>query len=330
MKRSIAVWTLVCLLLMAAVAGAEAPAAGPLSMEQHAVRGNASFTAASYPEIWITPIFDEHIIVGLEKYPAHFLRFAPPEGCEAMEFDYDDTVFIDHENLLTYEYYAYDSASFELFLEKAEAEHTLLDGSDGVAMYITPDSRRAQAMLDISEWFGKTAKLSVYISDHTRDITGEALTALIEAEVARLQDAMEFVELDHFWSEGVIAGVQLKADNDPVTVKVDTAGWIVTKVQEDTLLSKWKASERMAGKRKLTIDTYTYVDSKDDVTELTLADGATFRVYSTDLSSYAALTLLEEGKRGAVHLTIQIDGAPEDFAAALQEVYDRLTIEVGA
>ncbi|MCL2811990.1 MAG: hypothetical protein FWD25_08910, partial [Clostridia bacterium] len=167
-------------LSLASIAMAEAPAAGSLKAVQQTIRGNSSWTPESYPEIWITPIFGEYIVEGrdTERYPANFLRFAPPEGTAPLRFEYDYSNLIDFDTLFQYSYQAHDRASYELFLERAEEEeHILADGSDGVAIYVMPSRwGRGRAMIDLKQYFGGTAKLVIEIYDNAGDdLSAEAL-----------------------------------------------------------------------------------------------------------------------------------------------------------
>lgn len=317
-----------CLVIgLAGTGHAQAPAADSLNAVYESVRGNASFSAETYPEIWITPIFSEHILLAKEKYPPHFLRIAPPEATLPMEFNYDSAVFIDHDLLLVYSYYAYDRASFELFLEKAEPENTLSDGSDGVAMYVVPDSRRARAMIDISEHFDNTPKLEIIISDYTGDLDAEDLQALIEEETARVRDNMEFVALDDFWSADAYASVQLHARNDPYLVTVDTAGMTIVKLEENALNAQ-RADGNSVSKTKVIVEDYSYAAGKEgENATLTLADGTEWIVYNSDYTGYASRLLTDSGKYDrSLYLTIQIDAAPDAFAEALEAMAARVTV----
>lgn len=327
MKRLTACMMALCLLLCAASAFAQAPAAGSLTATLESVRGNTSFTVESYPEIWITPIYAEYILQGKEDYPPDFLTFAPPEGAVPMEFSYDEALFINHDTLMLYAYYAYDRASFELFLEKAEPENTLADGSDGVAIFVIPDSRRARALVDISEYFDKTPKLEIILDDYSRDITTDQLTEMIQAEVDRVMSAMTLVTLDGYWSTDAYASVELTADSDPYTATVDATGLTMVKL-ESKRLEFQAAVEKSVEKTEIALDTYAYVYSKEDEMQpLTLSDGSEWVIYNTDYTGYAARIITEEGKHDrTLYLTIKIDCAPEAFPDLLDAMNARITI----
>ena len=329
MKKTISVLLALCLMLTAGMVVAESPEAGSLNVERVSIRGNASWTKESYPEIWITPVFAEYIIKGNEKYPAHFLHFAPPEGALPTSFAYDEAVFLDHDILAAYYYFAYDRHAFELFLEKADPEFILEDGSDGVAMYISPDSRRARALIDISDNFGGTAKLEIVFDDYSRDITTEQLTGYIQAEVERVQAAMTFVELDQYWSEGVFGAVELHAGNDPVSVLLDAASLTIVSLKE----SKLKAQELVDGDVRsieLALDSYSYVYSNEEEAEdITLSDGTEWKIYHTGYTGYAVFVVMEVAKYDRpLYLTVQSDCAPEDFVDVLEAINSLVTINV--
>lgn len=329
MKRSLCF--LICALLMLALAGsaacAEAPAANSLAARYQSVRGNASFTPESYPEVWITPVYADHIITGIdpEKYPAKFLCFSPPEGSAMFKLSYDQSSFINHDALMATYYFAYDRASFELFLEKADEEYILKDGSDGMAIYIQPDSRRARALIDLKPQFGGTSKLEIVLDDYSRDITEAQLKEQIQAEVERVRAEIKLVELDHYWSEGVFESVELHAGYDPVSVVIDTQGLTVTKLEEAKLVYG-KPDGRSVANTEIAVDSYSYAQDKEESTDEALKDGTAYRCYNSEYVSYASFTLLEEGKHGPVYLTFRIDCEPEAFTSLLEQAYALVSV----
>lgn len=325
---------LLCALLMVAVsagAWAEAPAAGSLRVEHQVISGNSAWTAESYPEIWITPIFAEYIIIGNEDYPGTFMHFAPPEGTLPRELDYDEASFLNFDTLMGYYYAAYDRYSFEVFLEKAQEDSILSDGSDGVAMYVNEESNRASAMIDIKEDFGKTSKLTIDLYDHSRDLSTDDLKAQLQAEVARVQEAMVIETLDHYWSEGVFESVQIANSNDPAVVTIDTTGLNVVSIDEKKMVYQTRVDERNADSVTITLDTYSnpYYDEEKSA-EITLSDGTVMRVTTTDYTGYAGMPVLDEVKYGSgpLYLSITIEATPETFQAKLEEVYARITVEI--
>lgn len=321
MKKAI-LGLLIALLMVSAgvTAPAEAPAAGSLSVEPLTVRRNTTWTSESYPEIWITPLYANGIIEQRENSPAAFLRFSPPEGASPYLFGSDEAGFLDHETLVSYSYYAYDRASFELFLEKAEPEHTLADGSDGVAMFIAPDNRRARSMISLADQFGGTSKLEIYIYDHTGDLSAEELAALIADETARVQAGMVLETLEQYWSGGVFSSVVLFDDYNDVSVRVDTSGMTLTSLKDNRLTSLRKAEERGTIDTKIEVGTYV----NDKAVEATLADGTPCLIYTADYTGYAGFTL-KDGDR-PIYLYITINLPPEAFLEELERIYPLVTV----
>jgi len=327
MKRTLSSLLILALCLsLASAAVAEAPAAGSLKLEQQTVRGNSSWTPESYPEIWITPVFAEYIIDGrdAERYPANFLRFAPPEGAAPLRIDSDYANLIDFDTLLQYSYQAHDRASFELFLERVEEqEYILADGSDGVAIYVSPDRRgRARAMLSISEHFGGTSKLRIEIYDNAGDnLSAEALGELIQAEVARVQAAMQFVELDRYWAEGVFAAVELF--NGQVTIAIDTADMTLTDIQDRRIRNRVLVDGKVR-----TTEIEINSPFQDDLVDAQLADGTEY-IYKVSEFWGNAYFYIQEGRTsGQIYLHIRIEGTftPEEFAAEVEKVYALVTL----
>lgn len=313
-------------ILLIAVLCAPALADG-IDVRRETVRGNATFTKDSYPAIWITPVYDDHIIaqVDAEKYPARFLTFAPPEGGCLTKYAYDESDFLNHDQLMSYYYFAYDRASFELFLEDAEEANIIKDGSDGVAMFVQPDSRRARAMIDLKQQFGGTAKLCIILDDHSRDITEAQLRELIQAETERVQAEMKLEEPGRFWSEGAFNSVQIQADRDPFSAIVDVAGLTVTRIEDGKVVTK-VADGRGTKSTEIAIDGYSYPHNKMEAVEGTLKDGTGYLGYNSEYTGYATFTLAEDGQYGPVYLTFKIDAEPAEFAEALEAAYARTTV----
>lgn len=331
MKKSVSlVLALLIALCMMGTAMAEAPAAGSLNPVPQDVRGNVSFTEESFNQIWITPIYDDHIIgkTDLEKYPPKFISFPAIEGTALMDMRYDQCTMVNHDDLTLYYYVAYDRYSFEVFLEKAEEENIISDGSDGeLAMYVQPDNGRCRALISLKQQFGGTAKMEIIIDSYDRNTKADVLKEMIQAEAARVMAAMQLVELDHYWSEGVFGTVQLLASRDSIVVTINTEGLTVTRLEPDKLIFKAFVSERNASGTEITLENYSYPYSKAEdgdeaATDETLADGTTYKCYTSDYSSHASFTVLEEDSRGnPLYLNIKIDCEPDAFKSALEKTY---------
>lgn len=322
MKRLISIILVVMLTFTLCAAALAAPVAGSLTVTRQNVRGNSSWTAESYPEIWITPLFDQYIIAGMEDYPPHFLRFAPPEGTCGLEFNNDYSAVINHDTLMITSYYCLDRASFELFLEKAEGDMLIADGKDGLAMYVDLERNRAYAMIDLKEQFGGTAKLEIDLYDASRALSKDALTEAIKAEADRVKSAMALEKLDGYWSDDVFASVELYDTYDPVTAVVDTQGLIITKLEDNSVTWETKTSERDTATTRVSIDTYM----NSEATDATLADGTAYKVFNYDYTGYAFFPVLE-GKHGQIYMAIEIETSPEEFPAALEAVYPRVAVK---
>lgn len=329
-KKLLLLVTAMLLAAMAVSALAEAPAAGSLKVERQVIDGNSVCTAESYPEVWITPYFAEYILQGKEDYPAVFMRFAPPEGALAQDFDYDDAFLINFDTLTGYSYAAYDRLSFEVFLEKAEEDGILADGSDGVAMYVNADSNRGNAMIDIKETFGKTSKLTIDVYDYSRKLSQDELKEKLQEEVERVRAAMTIETLDHYWAAGVFESVQLANAHDPVLVTVDTSELNVIAVDDKKITYETPIDERNVEKVEVNLDTYSNpYYNEDESTEVTLSDGTVMRVKTTDYTGYAGVPVLDEVKIGSgpLYLSITITATPDVFMEKLEEVWARVTVE---
>lgn len=327
MKRWIAAFCAALTLALALPGRAEG--AG-MDLARRVVGGDVTFDPAGYPAVWITPVFDEHILaeVDLEAYPAKFLSFAAPANGGLVRYRYDESVFLNLDALVAYYYQAYDKASFELFLEGAAPENIRSDGADGVAMYVEPDNLRACAMISLKEQFGGMAKLCVGVEGFARNTTVGQIAELLKREVQRVQAEMAVREPGHFWSEGRFDTVEIGAAYDPFTAVVDASGLTVTGIDRDKLIAK-AADGHMVKGVEIALGAYSYAHQQGDAANAALKDGTPYKRYGTEYSGYAGFTLSEEGKLGPVYLTIKIDGDTAEFEQKLEETYARIKVGRG-
>ena len=321
-----------CLVLLMLCAAAFAESA-PVDVKLQSVRGNASFTRESYDTVWITPIFDEHIVTKTneEKYPAKFIKFPAPEGYTLTEYSYDESSFINFDILVGLYYYAYDKASFELFLEKAVEEEIIKDGSDGTAIYIEPDARRVRAMVSLKDQFGGTSKLTVILDDYSRDLGTDELLPMMEEELARIAAEMTVEQPGHFWTEGKFNSIEIQDGRNPASAIMDVSGLLVTRFSESKITTL-AADGRNANDVQIEMGSYSYAHSKldegdKDAKQATLENGMAYVCYSTEYSSHAGfLIYLDEEEERKVYLTIRIECAPDEFPAALEAIYERFEL----
>ena len=324
MKKGISLILAVILVLgSVSFAWAEAPAEASRSIEMKRTAQNLTWSRESYPEIWLTPYFAEYIIENKdsERYPAKFLAFTAPENALAYEFRYDRASFIEFEDMIDYSYYIASRASFELFLEKAEKEHILADGSgDGIAMYVDPDKNRAYAMLSLEDQFGGTAKLEIVLYDYTRNMNADKLSAIIQAETERVASNMQVEDLAGYWSEKVYTSVQLYYSFLNIGVTVDTSDMTLVRANDSDLTSMVMVDDQV---RETKIEVTTYVH--DEAVEATLADGTPYLLRATEYSSTASF-VIGEARENPVYVAIGIGGSPEECIAELENVYPLVSI----
>lgn len=307
-------------LALCAPALAAEPEAALFKVEKQTVRGNSAWTPESVPEVWLTPYFDEYIVEGKENYPAEFVRFPVAEGSSPYSFRQDSFGAVNFDTLVSYSYQAYDRASYELFLEKAEADNILADGSDGVAMYIAPDNRRGRAMIDVKSMFGGTAKLTIDVYDNTGDLDGEALTKLIQDETKRVQDAMKHEKLEQYWSKGAFSTVILFDDYAKHEVTLDVKDLTIIDLDDDKMIVMEKNSKGKVDKTKYELTDYLY--HEEEAKDAALADGTPYKVYNSEYTGYTSFQLAE-GEKPLI-LSIEITCDQEEFVAKLEQAYARV------
>lgn len=321
------------LLLTLSLAWSLAENAAGIDARLQYVDSLATYTPESYDTVWVTPVYADYIIAGQypERNPSRFVCFPAPQGATLGEYRYDSSLLIDDEARVSYLYAAYERISYEVFLEKAEEENIIKDGSDGVAIYIKPDDRRGDALINLKPHFEGTPKLLVTVRSYDRNITGEQLKELITAEAERVQAEMSIVDTERFWSAGVYNAIEIMAYRHPeyaATVRV--ADKAVTSFAPQMVITK-ETEGNNARATEIKFDSYSQPHVKEaegdpEVKDAVMADGTAYKYYQTDYTGYASFTMLENGSYDSIYLTVKIDGSREGFAEALEELYARITL----
>lgn len=298
-------------------------------------RATTTYTRDSYDTVWITPIYADYMISGQnpERFPTRFVSFEAPQGALLGDYRYDSSVLINTDRLLTYLYVAYDQVSFEAFLERAEQEHIIKDGADGVAIYLSPDSYTADALIDLAPHFEGSPKLQIMINSFDRTITKESLQTLIEDEVARVQASMQIENPPTYWSAGAYNSIEIASSRDPFSAIVDVQGLTVTRFDVSRIITKVAEDNHTHG-TEIAIGSYSYPHSMQEdgnqaVKDAALADGTAYKYLHTGHTGYASITLAEDGRFGPVYLTLTLDGEEPGFAQALEELWSRISLSQG-
>lgn len=205
--------TLALLLPLCAVAEESLPSMELLSQDVYF--SATLLTPESYPEIRVSPYSFSRIFVSGNKEP-YFMVFPCPAGAFVSDFDEDSASFLDLDTPRQYLYAAVDGYSYENFLNNCDVdEYILADGSDKLAVYIEPNRQRANALIGVPD-IDKSVKLQVVLIDDSLENRSEqeiidALTAEINAEVARIQATMTVELADAYWTTGRYAGFKVPA-----------------------------------------------------------------------------------------------------------------------
>ena len=329
--------------------------------------GVTTLTDASYPQVCISP-FNAYELFARDKKEPMYVTFPCPEGvaCSGFAVDSSDFAIVDTNNCdREYFYQATTSYSYEVFLSKVEDEsNILMDGSNGVAAYIKPDSNRAYALFGLDE-IEKSAKLYVQMylvnqRDKTDEEKVEALKTAITEEVARLQGSMAIVKADKLWTDGTYKGVNLYIKNAPgqhlkmdlpeMTFHFDGVEFggkpFVTRVNKSAFDACVSVNREKNVNIEAAVDTYSYVyynREESDITKATLSDGNEWGIYVANdkdgkpYSVHAARVLYtvdNNGEAQPYYLTIQMDCASSgmywaDVNAFIQDL-DQLAVAIQA
>ena len=285
----IAMLTLALLMPMVAMAE-ELPYMQALT--QSAYINTLPLTTESYPEVCIAPNYFSSMFISQYNAP-YFIHFPCPGNTYVVSFDEYSVSFIDFEQLRQYSYIAQSSYAYETFLDKCDVEEYILaDGSNGVAMYINPDSRYARALIGVSG-IAKSTKLEIRITDDSLRNKGAVeiiarLTEEIQNEVARVQASMTVELAERYWTDGTYAGFVVSntaRNSEPVVLTYTLpAGYMIESMDDSDVTIVTVRGQRDALEVDFDMETYSYVNSKleDEPEAVTTAtiDGIEYRIYS--------------------------------------------------
>lgn len=290
-------------------------------LPQYNYVNTALLTEESYPEVCLSPYYPFRYFGSNAAEPL-FLCFPSPAGAAADSFSSMSASYLDVDNGIQYSYEVDESNSFEEFINKADKdEWILMDGSDGAAAVIFPDSRRARAMIATKE-FGKSSKLRIGIvldnlsSRMPEETRVTALTDAILAEVERVRGAMRYETRAPYWSAGKYAGAKLLSYDDfDYMLKVDFPTLTCATadkgdLQADMILTGMRYSKSIEGVYSFAENTYLEV-------ELEFSDYS-YPVYQLSEKDEAALEMQgSDGRTWYVYLNWYDDRAIAGYASAL-------------
>ena len=297
----------------------------------------------SFPEAHIAPYYASRYFSSYSELEPVFLSFPGPEGALANEFNTDFVTYLDEANAIQYTYTVRESDSWEEFVSKAaEDAYILLDGSDGVAAYIDPDSNSASAMF-ATDQFGKTSKMTVRIkldalsSKMPLDTRVDALTEAVLGEAMRLLDVMHYETFELYWSEGLYKGIKMLDEDDyDYLLKVDFPSmplstdngmvdgkFLVTEMRFGNLTGTYYYADDATVGIEISLDDNPYAiyrmteENDPDAQEITLDNGHTWYIYMSGLTEngqsnycYASMPLGHQNEYGEdYYFTVHLDGS---------------------
>lgn len=305
-------------------------------------------TPESYPEVCISPNYFSGMFISQYNDP-YFIHFPCPGNTLAADFDEYSASFIDMEQLRQYSYIAQSSYAYETFLNRCDnEEYILADGSNGVAMYIDPDSRYARALIGVPA-IDKSTKLEIRITDDSlrnkssQEII-ESLTEEIKNEAARVQASLTVELAERYWTDGRYAGFVVSntaRNSEPIVLTYTLPeGYLVESVDDSDVTIVTVRGQRNAIEVDFDMETYSYVNSRveeepEAVTTATI-DGVEYRIYShwyneKILSAYVDCVIsTTAGYSGddTLYLTIKLDPEGESEWTTIEALEADLAIVV--
>lgn len=201
----------------AAAATAEAPT-GPLHLmqvHQDTYVRTLFLTKESYPEMMLRPGYASTQIPKFQEGSLPYVHIPNPADAVPIRFDYSSCAFINEDKRIVYNYEMYDRYAYEDFNAKVSDEQVLRDGSDGVAIQVRPDVKRAEALIAVPQ-LGKTAKVWIAVNDgkiSSRQSEKEVFDILAEkitAEVERVKSGLQVKPHAQHWTTGRYASFTMK------------------------------------------------------------------------------------------------------------------------
>ena len=299
-------------------------------------------TEASYPQICISP-YGSYELFGSNKKEPWYVTLPVPENmaCECFSVDSAEFLSTDANNAYEIYYKATDRYSYEDFLlDCADKENNmLLDGSDKVAAFITPDRSRAEALFGLDE-IQEGAKL--YVSVHVQHLNSkedaekaEILKTKINDEIARIRENMKCEKADKYWTDGAYKGVKLytkSVDGNYFIMDFPEiafhftedgiSGQVFPTAVDGTSVKAYVCKDREKSVDiSIDVDTYSYVfynRDESEITKVTLSDGNEWGIYVANekdgqpYSVHAARvlnTVDSNGEEKPVYLTVQMNAS---------------------
>ncbi len=305
----------------------EVPVAESLRLSHERKYRLDAWSANGFCDVWLTTSYPEYMLEGDEDEPANFLHFSGPEGYAPLMFDSEQAAFLSYELYTLMQYYIYKSYSFEQFMEESAEEDIVLDGSDGkFAVIKNSGDRVAQALINVKEHFGRSAKLQIVLTDYSEDLKMAELVAMVTAEAERVIAEMQLEKLDGYWSAEAFDSVELYDTYERVTATLPLEGMTLVEAQ-DTSVSLFYSRDDVPVELCLSLTSYCLDESE----ERTLADGTPFLLYMNPEYEYgyAFFPLMESRYSGMFYLEVE-GNEPEDvFLELLEDLWSEITIDLG-
>ena len=310
--------------------------------------GGTLLTEASISQASISPYYESDLFCSDKKDP-WYVTFPIGEGRRVTAFGVKTLATINPENGTQYLYNATDRYSYEDFLLDCKEEDLLvLDGSEGVAAYASPDNSSAYALFGLDEiQAGAKLYLRIFAFSELRQMEDAEKTArlkeLVEAEAARMREGMACVQSEKFWTDGAFQGVKLYCKSVPGEyLNVDMAELACNFTEEGfsgrmfpgevdgSKMTCYVVKDRSSAlKIEFNVDTYSYVDSKDEseITRVTLSDGNEWKIYvsnkkdSGELYAVHAAKVLNPGEENPVFLTLRLSSLRNDLLWADMDAF---------
>ncbi len=284
---------------------------------QDAYTDVALISLESYPQVCIAPYEnDVEAFFGKDAQEALFLCFPGPDGAQPDSFDTQYAHYLDVEYGIQYGYYI-EMFTWDEFLSTAPREDgILLDGSDGTAVYVDPESLTVIGAIPAEE-LGQDAKLVIVLSidSLTPGQTSRNSTVLADAineEIDRVKAEMHVERCSPFWNNGEYAGAELlelenfsfrlSAGFPETTLQYgdgreDTVAMTVLGMFDSTVYGVYDFGDGNFAEVVLSLNTESvaasmYAQNDEDAFAVTLSSGRTWYIYLPGLGEYGLTNLV--------------------------------------
>ena len=292
---------------------------GPLDLHVKQSEFAVTWDENDFSIIVLSPIYTIGIVNGVKNFPPRFLAFEKPDGTAPFGIG-ESAYYYNASNNFVYAYMTTDNVDYEAFLEENSTEKITDTGSDAVVMFWNDSFNSVDVILDISDEFGRPAKLAFTLFCPS-GTSKEDVIEYAKSELARIESEMVIFDLEQFWTVDMFSSIELFDESNGFGLTLDVSGLIVSVA---LLESIHLYSEKDGSFCYVIIDTYGG-DIPEGYKETITPAGNTvfFNEGETSLYAYYKIKIPEDNSK--YYLRISADSLSDTPLAIVDDIIERIT-----